>query len=256
MEKQCGIHRLSETGELPVKPPPAVSAERISSALRQTPYGQGAIDNHTNEPRVPRPRTRPKIAKGISMIRRLSISTAIFAAMAAPAFAHINPAEHGSLMSGLSHPFSGADHLLAMLAVGLWAAQIGGKARLVVPASFVTMMAAGFLLAMHGAALPFVEPAILASVVGLGLLVAIAAKAPLPVSAGVVGLFALFHGHAHGSELGAATPVSFALGFVIATATLHAIGLGLGMVLAGRHAALASSLGVLTALCGAALALA
>jgi urease accessory protein len=190
------------------------------------------------------------------MIRRLCLSTAVFAAMAAPAFAHINPAEHGSLMAGLSHPFAGADHLLVMLAVGLWAQQIGGIARFVVPASFVAMMAVGFLLAMHGIALPFVEPAILASVVGLGLLVAMAARVPLPVSAGIVGVFALFHGHAHGSELGAATPLSFAIGFVVATAILHAIGLGLGTLLAGRHAALARCLGVVTAVGGAVLALA
>ena len=187
------------------------------------------------------------------MFKRISVSTAILAAMTAPAFAHINPAEHGSLLTGLSHPFSGADHMLAMVAVGLWAAQIGGKAKWIVPASFVAMMAAGFLLAMNAIYLPFVEPGILASVVGLGLLVALAVKVPVPVSAALVGLFALFHGHAHGGELGAATPLSFAIGFVIATATLHAIGLGIGTAIANRNATLTRMLGVLTALGGAAL---
>jgi urease accessory protein len=185
------------------------------------------------------------------MLKRVSISAAMLAVMSAPAFAHINPLEHGSLMTGVAHPFSGADHVLAMIAVGLWAAQIGGKARWIVPASFVTMMAVGFLLAMNGVYLPFVEPGILASVVGLGLLVALAVKAPVPVSAAVVGIFALFHGHAHGGEMGAATPLSFAVGFVIATAILHLIGLALGMAVASNRPIIAQALGVFTALGGA-----
>jgi urease accessory protein len=187
------------------------------------------------------------------MLKRLSISTALLAAMAAPAFAHINPLEHGSFTTGLTHPFSGIDHILAMVAVGLWAAQIGGRARGIVPASFVTMMGAGFLLAMNHIPLPFVEPGILASVVGLGLLVALAVRLPLAAGAAVVGLFALFHGHAHGGEMGAATPISFAIGFMIATAILHGIGLGLGMTMGSRRTGLTRVLGVLTALGGAAL---
>jgi urease accessory protein len=189
------------------------------------------------------------------MFKRLSISTAVLAAMAAPAFAHINPLEHGSFMTGLGHPFSGADHVLAMVAVGLWAAQIGGRAKWIVPASFVSMMAVGFLLAMNGVYLPFVEPGILASVVGLGLLVALAIRVPVPVGAAVVGVFALFHGHAHGGEMGAATPLSFAAGFVIATAILHMIGLALGMAIGSRSQTLGRTLGALTALGGAALML-
>jgi urease accessory protein len=187
------------------------------------------------------------------MFRRLSISTVVLAVMAAPALAHINPLEHGSLATGFAHPFSGADHMLAMVAVGLWAAQIGGWARWIVPASFVAMMAAGFLLAMNGIYLPFVEPGILASVVGLGLLVALAVRVPTVASAAVVGVFALFHGHAHGGELGAATPLSFAMGFVAATAVLHMIGLGLGMAITSRNQTLSRVLGALTAIGGAAL---
>jgi urease accessory protein len=154
-------------------------------------------------------------------------------------------------MAGLSHPFSGADHMLAMIAVGLWAAQIGGKARWTVPAAFASMMAVGFLMAMNGVYLPFVEPGILASVVGLGLLVALAVRIPSAASAALVGVFALFHGHAHGGELGAATPLSFAAGFVIATAILHAIGLGLGVAVADRRPAITRALGALTAAGGA-----
>ena len=193
--------------------------------------------------------------KGIVMFKRISMAAALLAASTAPAFAHLNPAEHGSLAAGLSHPFSGADHMLAMIAVGLWAAQIGGKARWIVPIAFVSMMAVGFLLAMNALPLPFVEPGILASVIGLGLLVALAVRVPVPAAAVVVGVFALFHGHAHGGELGAATPLSFAFGFVIATAILHAIGVGLGMLVASRHQAIARLLGVATALGGAALVL-
>lgn len=188
------------------------------------------------------------------MIRRFSISVAMLAAMTAPAFAHIDPAEHSSLMTGFSHPFSGVDHMLAMVAVGLWAAQLGGKAKWIVPGAFVSMMAAGFLMAMNNAYLPFVEPGILASVIGLGLLIALAVRVPTLASAAVVGVFALFHGHAHGGELGAATPLSFAVGFILATAVLHAIGAGLGMALAGRSSLIGRSLGLAAALGGAVLA--
>jgi urease accessory protein len=219
-------------------------------ALRQTPYGQASDSGSRNSADA---FAACRNTKGTMMFKRLSISAAMLVAMTAPAFAHLNPAEHGSLLAGLSHPFAGADHVLAMVAVGLWAAQIGGKARWIVPATFVAMMAAGFLMAMNGLYLPFVEPGILASVIGLGLLVALAVRVPAAVSAVVVGAFALFHGHAHGGELGAATPLSFALGFVIATAILHGIGLGLGMTIASGKPMLTRALGVLTALGGAAL---
>lgn len=188
------------------------------------------------------------------MLKRLSVTAAILAATAAPAFAHLNPEEHGSLMAGLSHPLSGADHMLAMIAVGLWAAQIGGKARWVVPAAFVSLMALGFVLALVGAPIPFVEPGILASVIGLGLLVALAIRVPTATSAVIVGAFALFHGHAHGGELGGATVLTFGLGFVAATAALHGVGVGLG-ILAGHRSPIATrALGAATALGGAWLA--
>lgn len=188
------------------------------------------------------------------MLKRLSATVAILAATAAPAFAHLNPAEHGSFMAGLSHPLSGADHMLAMIAVGLWAAQIGGRARWAVPASFVSLMALGFVLALVGAPLPFVEPGILASVIGLGLLVALAVRVPTAISAAVVGVFALFHGYAHGGELGAATALSFGLGFIVSTALLHAVGLGLGMLISGRSEFFTRALGIATAAGGAWLA--
>ncbi|MGF0538789.1 HupE/UreJ family protein [Agrobacterium sp. ES01] len=187
------------------------------------------------------------------MMKRISLTAAIFAAASAPAFAHLNPAEHGSFMAGVSHPFFGADHILAMIAVGLWASQIGGRALIAVPAAFVGTMALGFVLAIAGFSLPFVEPAILASVIGLGLLVATAARLPASASAAVVGAFALFHGYAHGGELGAAGAMQFGLGFLIATATLHAIGVGAGLGLSRLGPTVTRVLGVVTALGGAAL---
>ena len=190
------------------------------------------------------------------MIRRITLAIAALAAMTAPAFAHLNPEEHGSFMAGLSHPLFGLDHILVMIAVGLWAAQIGGKALLGVPAAFVTTMAIGFGLAVSGVDLPFVEPAILASVVALGLLVAMAVKLDTVASAAIVAVFALFHGHAHGGELGTAGALSFGVGFVVATALLHmaGIGLGLGIARLSGGAVMARIIGALTALAGLMLA--
>jgi len=188
------------------------------------------------------------------MLKRLSATTAILAVTTAPAFAHLNPAEHGSFMAGLTHPLSGVDHMLAMIAVGLWAAQIGGKARLAVPAAFVSVMALGFMLARVGAPLPFVEPGILASVIGLGLLVALAVRVPTAISAAIVGIFALFHGHAHGGELGGATALTFGFGFIAATVALHGVGVGLGVLIGGHSPIVTRALGAVTALGGAWLA--
>jgi urease accessory protein len=189
------------------------------------------------------------------MFKRLSITAAFFAAAAAPAFAHLNPAEHGSIMAGISHPLTGPDHIMAMVAVGLWASQQGGKALYAVPAAFVGTMAIGFLLALAGVHLPFVEPAILASVMGLGLLVAMAVRIPAAGAAGVVALFALFHGYAHGTELAGAGALEFGLGFMISTAFLHAVGVGLGVALNGFGPKVTRLLGVATAIGGAALML-
>lgn len=191
------------------------------------------------------------------MKKQILIAAAALAASAAPAFAHLDPASHGSLMAGLSHPLFGADHILAMLAVGLWAGEIGGRARWMVPATFVATMAVGFALAVIGVGLPFVEPAILASVVALGLIVAIAVRLGAAKAAAIVAVFALFHGHAHGGELGAAGAWTFASGFMIATALLHVAGIGLGMALArlSGGGSLARLLGGITALAGAALML-
>lgn len=190
------------------------------------------------------------------MIRRIPLALAALAVTAAPAFAHLNPEEHGSFMAGVSHPLFGLDHILVMVAVGLWAAQIGGKALWGVPAAFVATMAIGFGLALAGVDLPFVEPAILASVVALGLLVAMAVKLDTAASAAIVAVFALFHGHAHGGELGSAGALEFGIGFVVATALLHVAGIGLGLSIArlSGGAIAARLLGAITALAGLVLA--
>ena len=193
------------------------------------------------------------------MLKRLSLAAAALGATALPAFAHLNPEEHGSFMTGVSHPFFGADHILAMVAVGLWAAQIAvaqsdRKALWVVPAAFVGTMAIGFLMAVYGIDLPFVEPAILASVIGLGLLVTIAAKLPTAAAAAVVGAFALFHGHAHGGELGSAGAWQFGIGFMVATAILHVAGIVLGLGIARFGSAASRTAGALTAIAGLSLA--
>jgi len=176
-------------------------------------------------------------------------------AMATPAFAHLDPAEHGSFAAGLSHPLFGLDHILAMIGVGLWAALLGGRAIWRVPTAFVVTMMAGFVAATTDIGLPFVEPVVAASVVVLGLLALVALQAPTPVAMALVGFFAFFHGHAHGGELGEAGAWSFMAGFALATALLHAVGVGIGLggsrlvgTVAGRW--ITRGLGGLTALGG------
>ncbi|MFK3666819.1 HupE/UreJ family protein [Ochrobactrum teleogrylli] len=167
-------------------------------------------------------------------MKRTSLLIAVLLSlMASPAFAHLNPAEHGSFAAGFSHPLSGADHILAMVAVGLWASMLGGRALAVVPLSFVGVMLLGFMAALSGITLPYVEPVILTSVIVLGLIVAMAFHASTPTAALVVGFFAFFHGYAHGGEIGSAAFLSYGIGFALATALLHAAGIGAGLA-AGR----------------------
>jgi urease accessory protein len=138
------------------------------------------------------------------------------------------------LITGLAHPVSGADHILAMVAIGLWGVVAGGRALWVWPATFVTMVLVGFAAAVSGMQTPFVEPAIASSIVALGLLITLAVRAPVWLGAVIAGLFAFFHGHAHGTEALAAglQPEVYAIGFSLATLALHAVGLGAGLILA------------------------
>ncbi|TWI50991.1 urease accessory protein [Pseudomonas duriflava] len=135
--------------------------------------------------------------------------------------------EVSGLASGILHPLTGLDHLLAMLGVGLWAGQRGGKSIWMIPLAFMAMMLAGGLLGMEGVALPGVELGIAVSVTLFGLLIAFGVRLPVWVGMLLVGGFALFHGHAHGEEMPAtAGALSFAFGFTLATGALHATGVG------------------------------
>lgn len=147
---------------------------------------------------------------------------------ASPAFAHLDPHAHGSFAAGFTHPISGLDHVLAMVAVGLWGALIGGRGIWLLPTGFVGSMIIGYALALLGLHLPGVEPMIMASVIALGAVVLVALRLPAVAGALVCGLFGLFHGHAHGGELGGAGEMKFAIGFVLATAILHGCGVLFG----------------------------
>ncbi|HVM61747.1 MAG TPA: HupE/UreJ family protein [Verrucomicrobiae bacterium] len=160
--------------------------------------------------------------------RCLLISAAFLLLSSAGAYAHVIPGDVHGFGSGFAHPFSGLDHILAMTAVGLWAAQLGGRARWLVPLSFVGVMALGGALAMAGLRMPFTEEGILLSILVLGILIAVAARFPVAVSMVIVGLLAFFHGHSHGTEMPAnALGYVYGAGFMLATAALHATGIGL-----------------------------
>ena len=171
------------------------------------------------------------------LIRILALGAIMGAASAAPALAHTGIGAHGNgFVAGFAHPLMGLDHMLAMLGIGIWAAQLDRRATWLVPAAFVVVMIGGAALALSGAALPMVEFGIAGSVLVIGGLVAFGARLPLPLAMSLVGAFALFHGFAHGTELpGFAHPPAYGAGFVAATALLHGAGFGLA-VLARRHA--------------------
>jgi urease accessory protein len=147
------------------------------------------------------------------------------------AWAHIASGQSGGFVSGLAHPVSGLDHVLAMVAVGLWGAQLGAPALWVLPVAFPMMMAFGGMLGLIGVPLPGVEAGIAVSAVVLGALVLGQFRLPLFVAIGVVGFFAVFHGHAHGTELEPGqNAMLYSLGFVIATGMLHAVGITIGLI--------------------------
>ena len=152
---------------------------------------------------------------------------------ASPALAHVGHGSTASFAAGVAHPLSGLDHMTVMVAVGLWAALKGGRALWVWPAAFVAVMLLGGALGMAHVPVPFVEPGILASVVALGLLVALAVDLPIAVGAAVVAVFALLHGHVHGSEVAeSVSGLEYMAGFALATAALHLTGIGATLGLA------------------------
>jgi len=162
-------------------------------------------------------------------MRRLPI---VFVALllATPAFAHTGEGS-GGFLAGLAHPVFGPDHVVAMIAVGLWGAFLGQPAIFLLPIVFPLVMAFGGVLGILGAPLPAVETGIASSAIVLGVMVALAARPPLWIAAVLVGAFAIFHGYAHGRELpDGANAVAFSAGFVIATGLLHLTGIAFGLL--------------------------
>jgi urease accessory protein len=155
----------------------------------------------------------------------------LFGLAATPALAHVGAGDHFSFMHGFQHPLGGLDHLAAMIAVGLWGAISGGRRVWIWPLAFVATMIVGGILGRTGIALPMVEPAIALSVVALGVLVAATVRVPVALGAAIVAAFAIFHGNAHGAEAPETGWLGYAAGFVIATALLHTVGIGVARLL-------------------------
>lgn len=171
---------------------------------------------------------------------------------AAPASAHFDPSLAGGFGAGFRHPLSGPDHLLAMVSVGLWGAFLGRPLIYLLPVIFPTVMAFGGALGMSGVPMPPVEIGIALSVLLLGGAILLALNPPVGVAATLVGIFAIFHGYAHGQELPSiADPIAFSAGFVLATGLLHLAGIALGMLKdRSRGETIVRGMGGLIALCG------
>jgi len=165
-----------------------------------------------------------KVRFGISILAATGL-----ALMPSMALAHTGVGDTSGFLHGFGHPITGLDHILAMVMVGVFACQLGGRALWLVPSTFVLVMAFGGALGIAGINVPFVEIGIALSVIVLGAVVALGVKAPIAVAMAVVGFFAIFHGHAHGAEMPEdAGGLAYGLGFVVATALLHAVGIGIG----------------------------
>jgi urease accessory protein len=161
--------------------------------------------------------------------RRGSLMVALVLVASSPALAHKGNV-NGGFAGGFAHPIQGPDHVLAMVAVGLWGAFLGAPAIFILPIIFPLVMAFGGLLGIVGVPLPGAEAAIAISAVVLGLMVALAVRLPIWTATAVVGVFAIFHGYTHGAELPAgANAVAYCTGFVIATGLLHLSGIALAL---------------------------
>lgn len=188
-------------------------------------------------------------------LKKASLVALLLGAAIMPAYAHVGAGSASSFAAGFGHPLSGLDHMAVMVAVGLWAALKGGRALWVWPTTFVGVMLAGGALGMAHVSAPFVEPGILASVVALGLLVAMAVDLPVAAGAAIIGVFALFHGHAHGAEVPAATAgIGYMAGLALATAVLHGIGVAFVLGAGPRLHALVRAAGAACAAIGVGLA--
>ena len=164
------------------------------------------------------------------LVRAMALAVFVFLC-AQTAFAHPQKGEAVGFLTGFRHPISGLDHVLAMVAVGLWGAQLGSPAIWVLPVAFPMVMAFGGMLGLMGVPLPGIEYGIALSAILLGAAVMFEVRPPLGVAAALVGFFAIFHGHAHGTELPPGqSALLYSMGFVIATGCLHAVGIGIGTV--------------------------
>jgi urease accessory protein len=185
-----------------------------------------------------------------------TLSRAAFAGLAllaaTPAFAHTGHGETAGFARGFAHPIGGTDHMLAMVAVGLFASVIGGRALWAVPAAFVAMMLVGGGLGMAGVEVPAVETGITLSIIVIGAAAALGRSWPLSAAMALAGAFAVFHGHAHGAEMPlASNALGYSAGFALATAGLHGVGVGAGVL--ARNIRFARLAGAATAVCGLAL---
>jgi len=163
------------------------------------------------------------------MSKHIFLATAIWLLLGTSLWAHEDAGMTGGFISGLTHPLFGFDHVVAMIAVGLWGAFLGSSALWILPVVFPVVMAFGGALGVLGVEIPLVETGIAASAVVLGLMVALALRPKIAIAAVIVGAFAIFHGHAHGTELPeAASPLAYSIGFVISTGLLHLAGIGFG----------------------------
>ena len=161
-----------------------------------------------------------------------SILTILFSlGWAQVAWAHVEGGQAAGFLTGLQHPWSGLDHVLAMIAVGLWGAQLGNPALWLLPIAFPMMMAMGAMMGLMGMPVPGVEVGIALSAIVLGGMILAEVRPKLAVALAMVGVFAIFHGHAHGTELPAGqSGLLYSMGFVIATGCLHGVGIALGLV--------------------------
>ena len=187
----------------------------------------------------------------MNRIARQLVLTLLLSAVAGTALAHEGSGAVGGVAAGFMHPILGWDHVIAMVAVGLWGAFLGRPAIWVLPVVFPLVMAFGGALGVAGVPMPGVETGIAVSAIVLGAMVAFAARPPLWVAAVIVGAFAIFHGHAHGAELPeAANPLAYSLGFVLATGLLHLGGIAFGLIVrwpAGKIAVRVSGAAIATA---------
>jgi urease accessory protein len=169
---------------------------------------------------------------GVRYLQRSAVAALLLALCVGPASAHTAVGPMGGFVSGFAHPIFGYDHLLAMLAVGIWGAQMGGRNMWTLPVTFPLVMAFGGILGMAGVPLPNVELGVALSVLVLGLAIAFAWRPFEPVAIGIIAVFAIFHGYAHGIELpSAADPAAYSVGFVMATGAIHVAGIGVGLLI-------------------------